>query len=216
MPVNCQDVGLDGMNDQDEQTKFAPVVQQIKGQLNAQAATTIAADPSSDDYQYYQGAALDQARAGILDRYSKYNGTDGNSKTAQQSQAELGLQNSASTSLPDGEDINRDNNMSQEDSYFQYKVSMRPADMVVGQNYISDKVTAQVKLPNGTTQAVNWYQFRIPISDYQSKVGNIQDFKAIRFMRMFMTNFADTAVLRFATLELVRGEWRAFNTEKIR
>ncbi|QTE40548.2 cell surface protein SprA [Mucilaginibacter gossypii] len=209
-----QDVGLDGMNDQDEQTKFAPVVQQIKGQLNAQAATTIAADPSSDDYQYYQGAALDQARAGILDRYSKYNGTDGNSKTAQQSQAELGLQNSASTSLPDGEDINRDNNMSQEDSYFQYKVSMRPADMVVGQNYISDKVTAQVKLPNGTTQAVNWYQFRIPISDYQSKVGNIQDFKAIRFMRMFMTNFADTAVLRFATLELVRGEWRAFNTEK--
>ncbi|HEX8018350.1 cell surface protein SprA, partial [Mucilaginibacter sp.] len=76
------------------------------------------------------------------------------------------------------------------------------------------KVTAQVKLPNGTTQAVNWYQFRIPITDYQSKVGNIQDFKAIRFMRMFMTNFADTAVLRFATLELVRGEWRAFNTEK--
>ncbi|WPU99754.1 cell surface protein SprA [Mucilaginibacter sp. cycad4] len=209
-----QDVGLDGMNDQDEQTKFAPVVQQIKGQLNAQAATAIAADPSSDDYQYYQGPALDQARAGILERYSKYNGTDGNSKTAQQSQAELGLQNSASTSLPDGEDINRDNNMSQEDSYFQYKVSMRPADMVVGQNYISDKVTAQVKLPNGTTQAVNWYQFRIPITDYQSKVGNIQDFKAIRFMRMFMTNFADTAVLRFATLELVRGEWRAYNSEK--
>ena len=32
-------------------------------------------------------------------------------------------------------------------------------------------------------------------------------------MRMFMTNFADTAVLRFATLQLVRGEWRAFNTE---
>ncbi len=209
-----QDVGLDGLNDQDEQTKFAPVVQQIKGQLNAQAATAYTADPSSDDYQYYQGPALDQARAGILDRYSKYNGTDGNSKTAQQSQAELGLQNSASTSLPDGEDINRDNNMSQEDSYFQYKVSMRPADLVVGQNYISDKVTAQVKLPNGTTQAVNWYQFRIPITDYQSKVGNIQDFKAIRFMRMFMTNFADTAVLRFATLELVRGEWRAFNTEK--
>jgi cell surface protein SprA len=209
-----QDVGLDGMNDQDEQTKFAPVVQQIKGQLNAQAATAYAADPSTDDYQYYQGPALDQAHAGILDRYSKYNGTDGNSKTAQQSQAELGLQNSASTSLPDGEDINRDNNMSQEDSYFQYKVSMRPADMVVGQNYINDKVTAQVKLPNGTTQAVNWYQFRIPITDYQSKVGNIQDFKAIRFLRMFMTNFADTAILRFATLELVRGEWRAFNTEK--
>ena len=28
-----------------------------------------------------------------------------------------------------------------------------------------------------------------------------------------MTGFADTAILRFATLQLVRGEWRAFNTE---
>jgi cell surface protein SprA len=209
-----QDVGLDGLNDVDEQRKFAPVVQQVKGQLNAQAGNNFGADPSSDDYQYYQGQALDQARAGILDRYSKYNGTDGNSKTAEQSQADLGIQNSASTSLPDGEDINRDNNMSIEDSYFQYKVSVRPADMIVGQNFISDKVTASVKLANGSTQAVNWYQFRIPITGYQAKVGNIQDFKAIRFMRMFMTNFADTAVLRFATLQLVRGEWRTFNIER--
>lgn len=209
-----QDVGLDGLNDGGEQTKFAPIVQQVKGQLNAQAANSFAADPSSDDYQYYQGRELDQARAGILDRYSKFNGTDGNSKTAEQSQAELGIQNSASTSLPDGEDINRDNNMSQEDSYFQYKVSMRPGDMIVGQNYISDKITASVKLANGTTQMVNWYQFRIPITDYQTKVGNIQDFKAIRFMRMFMTNFADTTIMRFATLQLVRGEWRTYNIEK--
>ncbi|WP_370580810.1 cell surface protein SprA [Mucilaginibacter sp. FT3.2] len=209
-----QDVGLDGLNDVDEQRKFAPIVTQVKGQLSAQAATTFANDPSSDDYQYYQGAALDQARASILDRYSRYNGTDGNSKTSAQSQAELGIPNSASTSLPDGEDINRDNNMSQEDAYFQYRVSIRPGDMVVGQNNISDKVTASVKLPNGTTQSVNWYQFRIPINGYESKVGNIEDFKAIRFMRMFMTNFADTSILRFATLELVRGEWRAFNTER--
>lgn len=209
-----QDVGLDGLNDKDEAVKFAPIVNQVKGQLNAQAANAFSADPSSDDYQYYQGKQLDDAKAGILDRYSRYNGTDGNSKTTEQSQAELGIQNSASTSLPDGEDINRDNNMSQEDAYFQYKVSIRPADMIVGQNNISDKVTASVKLPNGTTQLVNWYQFRIPITNYESKVGNIQDFKAIRFMRMFMTNFADTAILRFATLQLVRGEWRAFNVER--
>ncbi|RYF48144.1 MAG: cell surface protein SprA, partial [Cytophagaceae bacterium] len=145
--------------------------------------------------------------------YSRYNGTDGNSKTAEQSQAELGIQTSASTSLPDGEDINRDNNMSQTDEYFQYRVSIRPQDMVIGQNFINDKITSNIKLPNGTTQAVTWYQFRVPINEYQSKVGNIQDFKAIRFMRMFMTNFADTSILRFATLQLVRGEWRTFNAE---
>jgi cell surface protein SprA len=208
-----QDIGLDGLNDTDEQSKFASVVNQVKAVLSPQAATAFTADPSTDDYRYYQGPELDQARAGILERYSRYNGTEGNSKTAEQSQAELGLQTSASTSLPDGEDINKDNNMSQTDEYFQYKVSIRPQDMLVGQNYISDKVTSNVKLANGQTEAVTWYQFRIPVTDYQSKVGNIQDFKAIRFMRMFMTNFADTSVLRFATLQLVRGEWRSFNAE---
>jgi len=208
-----QDIGLDGLNDADENTKFSSFVNQAKAVLSPLAASTLTTDPSSDNYRYYQGPELDQARAGILDRYSRYNGTDGNSKTAEQSQAELGLQTSASTSLPDGEDINRDNNMSQTDEYFQYRVSIRPQDMMVGQNYISDKVTSNVKLANGTTQPVTWYQFRIPINDYQSKVGNIQDFKAIRFMRMFMTNFADTSVLRFATLQLVRGEWRSFNVE---
>nr|WP_261382295.1 cell surface protein SprA [Mucilaginibacter achroorhodeus] len=208
-----QDIGLDGLNDADEKTKFAPMLQQTQGVLNPQAAQILNADPSSDNYQYYQGAALDQARAGILERYSKYNGTEGNSKTAEQSQAELGIQTSASTSLPDGEDINRDNNMSQADEYYQYRVSIRPQDMVVGQNFINDKITANVKLPNGETQSVTWYQFRVPITEYSSKVGNIQDFKAIRFMRMFMTNFADTAVLRFATLQLASSEWRTFNAE---
>lgn len=208
-----QDIGLDGLNDAGEQTKFAPFVNQVKNTLTPQAATALANDPSSDNYQYYQGPQLDQNRAGILQRYSRYNGTEGNSKTAEQSQAELGLSTSASTSLPDGEDLNRDNSMSQADEYFQYKVSVRPQDMVIGQNYINDKVTSQVKLADGTTQNVSWYQFRVPIAAYTSKEGNIQDFKAIRYMRMFMTNFADTAVLRMGTLQLVRGEWRTYNVE---
>ncbi|MDB5009941.1 MAG: cell surface protein SprA, partial [Mucilaginibacter sp.] len=208
-----QDVGLDGLGDVDERAKFTAIVQQIKGQTTPQAYSSFSNDPSSDDFQYYQGPQLDQAKAGILQRYSMYNGTDGNSKTSAQSQAQLGLSTSASTSLPDGEDIDHDNNMSQDDQYFQYKVSMRPKDLVVGQNFVNDKVTAQVKLANGATQSVTWYQFRIPITNYQSAVGGIQDFKAIRFMRMFMTSFADTAVLRFAELQLTRGDWRVYNTE---
>ncbi|HEY9535787.1 MAG TPA: cell surface protein SprA, partial [Mucilaginibacter sp.] len=208
-----QDVGLDGLNDADEQAKFAPVVNQAKATLNPGAANALATDPSSDDYQYYLGPEQDASKADILKRYSKYNGNESNSKTAEQSQALLGLQTSANTSLPDGEDIDRDNNMSQDDQYFQYKVSMRPQDLVVGQNFVNDKITSQVKLANGTTQSVSWYQFRIPITAYQEAVGGIQDFKAIRYMRMFMTNFADTAILRFATMQLVKGDWRAFNTE---
>ncbi len=208
-----QDVGLDGLNDDEEKTKFATVVNQIRAEVNPQAAAAFASDPSSDDYQYYEGPQLDQVQAGILQRYSKYNGTESNSKTSEQSQAALGIATSAATSLPDAEDVDRDNNMNQDDEYFQYKVSIRPQDLVVGQNFVNDKVTSVVKLANGQTQSVTWYQFRIPINNYQSAVGNIQDFKSIRFIRMFMTNFADTAILRMATLQLVRGDWRAFNTE---
>ena len=204
-----QDVGLDGLNSTDERQFFAPFL----SQLNPQAATQLQNDPSSDDFQYYRGSDLDNSNAGILKRYERYNGPEGNSKTNEQSQAELGIDNSASTSLPDGEDINRDNNSSLADEYFQYKVSIRPQDMIVGQNYITDKVTSTVKLPNGLSQQVSWYQFKIPIAQYQQKVGNIQDFKSIRFARMFMTDFADTTILRMAKLQLVRGEWRRYNSE---
>jgi len=208
-----QDVGLDGLSDASEKTKFATVVNQIKSQVNSTAAAEIVNDPSSDDYTYYRGPALDQANAGILKRYENYNGTEGNSKTSQQSSQDLGIDNSASTSLPDGEDVNRDNNMTQSDEYFQYKVSMRKGDLQIGRNYVTDAVTTQVKLANGQTTPVTWYQIRIPLSDYQQKVGDIQDFKSIRFFRMFLTNFADTTVLRFGKIQLVRGEWRKYNSE---
>ncbi|TKC04162.1 cell surface protein SprA [Pedobacter frigoris] len=206
-----QDIGLDGLSNADEKTKFATIINQIKAQLNPDAAAELDKDPSSDDYSYYRSRDLDQANAGILKRYQRYNGPEGNSKTPQQSQEDFGVDNSASTSLPDGEDINRDNNMTQSDEYFQYRVSMRPGDLMVGQNFVTDKITSQVKLANGQTQPVTWYQIRIPLAQYQQKVGNIQDFKSIRFVRMFMTNFADTTVLRFGKIQLVRGEWRQYN-----
>jgi len=209
-----QDVGIDGISDTEERQQFSGFLSQATGQLNAQAAADLNADPASDDYHYYRGNDLDNINAGILKRYELYNGTEGNSKTSEQSLAETGIANTASTSLPDGEDINRDNNSSLADEYFQYKVSIRPQDLVVGQNNITDKVTSSVKLANGNTQQVSWYQFKIPINSPQSKLGNIQDFKSIRFIRMFMTDFADTAILRMAKLQLVRGEWRSFNAEK--
>lgn len=208
-----QDVGLDGLSDQNELIKYQSIVTQVTAQLSTLAANQFKNDPSSDDFIYYRGNQLDQQNAGILKRYENINGTEGNSKTAQQSLDAVGIENAASTALPDGEDINRDNNQTKSDEYFEYKVSMRPQDLLVGQNFITDKVSANVTLANGTKQTVNWYQFKVPIAQYKNKIGNIQDFKSIRFMRMYMTNFADTTVLRLARLQLVRGEWRKFNVE---
>ena len=209
----AQDIGLDGLSDKDELIKYQTIVNTVTSQLNTIAANKFKTDPASDDFVYYRGTQLDEQNAGILKRYENFNGTEGNSKTSQQSLDAVGIENAASTALPDGEDINRDNNQTKSDEYYEYKISMRPQDLLVGQNFITDKVSSTVTLANGTKETVNWYQFKVPITQYINKVGNIQDFKSIRFMRMFMTNFADTAVLRMAKLQLVRGDWRRYNSE---
>ncbi len=206
-----QDAGIDGLGDNDERSHFGSFVNQMRAVLSAPAAEELVSDPSSDNFRYFRGGNMEAQNPGILKRYEKYNGPEGNSKTPQQAREELGLENAASTALPDGEDLNRDNNMSVTDEFFEYKVSVRPQDMQVGHNFITDKVSSSVKLANGSSQEVSWYQFRIPISAYNGKVGNIDNFKSIRFIRMFMTNFADTSILRMARLQLVRGEWRTYN-----
>jgi cell surface protein SprA len=85
----------------------------------------------------------------------------------------------------------------------------------VGRNYIVDKREPNEKdlytTANGDIRKADWYLFRIPINEYDQAVGGIQDFKTIRFMRMFLTNCPDSIILRFARLELVRGEWRQYN-----
>ena len=75
---------------------------------------------------------------------------------------------------------------------------------------MTDKVQAKVKLANGNESEVAWYQFKIPVREYENRIGYIQDFKSIRFVRMFLRDFDRPLFLRFATLALVRGEWRRY------
>lgn len=205
-----QDIGLDGLADADERGFHSDFLSRMQGLLMPEATQELTNDPSGDNFQYFRGPELDGQNAGILKRYERFNGPEGNSKTPEQS---VGVETSASTLLPDGEDINRDNNMNEAEEYYQYRISLRPQDMQVGQNFISDMHTAEVELRNGRKEQVKWYQFRIPLTQFEDRVGDIRDFKSIRFVRMFMTDFADTAVVRLAQLQLVRGEWRRYNSE---
>lgn len=59
---------------------------------------------------------------------------------------------------------------------------------------------------NGETQVAIWYQFTIPLNQYERKVGAVSDFSNIRYVRIFMTGFKGTTHLRFATLELTPGD----------
>ena len=120
-----------------------------------------------------------------------------------------GVQSTA-TSQPDGEDINRDNNMDVGENYFQYKVLLKPGNMVVGQNYITDMQKSPVRFANNTTGEVKWYQFKIPVKSPERIIGEV-DLQNIRFIRMFMKNFEKPVVCRFGKLEFLRGEWRRYN-----
>ncbi len=203
-----QDVGLDGLRDQDEETFFSDYLQKSLLLTNPDAYQKILKDPSGDDFHYFRGSDYDSQQLGILDRYKNYNGQEGNSPTSEMSSESYPTSGST---LPDMEDINRDNTLSETESYYQYKVSMRPGDMKVGSNYVVDEIEYEATLANGTKSKVKWYQFKIPITDYQKVVGPIKDFKSIRFMRMFLKDFSEPVIMRFAKLDLVRAEWRKYN-----
>ena len=205
-----QDVGLDGLNDEEERSFFSDYLDSIANLhgTGSQAYQQAYDDPSHDNFHYFRGSDLDRDRISILDRYKNYNGMQENSPTAEQSDESYPTTGST---LPDVEDINRDNTLSEKESYYEYRVDLNPGSLQVGQNYITDKVTHESKFANGTTSRVNWYQFRIPINDWDNKTGGIQDFRSIRFMRMYLRGFDRPVILRFAKLDLVRSEWRRYH-----
>lgn len=210
-----QDVGLDGLGDDDEVLFFNDYLEQLRNQYGESSKIYQDAlnDPSNDNFRYYRSSIYDAAETGILDRYKRINNPEGNSPASGQPTPDGIIEDypTAGQIQPNGEDINNDYTLNENESYYQYRISLRPQDLEVGYNFITDKVTYNARLENGERSEVNWYQFKVPIDEYEKVVGNIQDFKSIRFMRMFMKGFRDTTILRFATLELVRGEWRRYN-----
>ncbi len=198
-----QDVGYDGLDNEREREHFSAYINQISVDPDTRAA--ILADPSNDDFRHFRDAYYESTQAPVLSRYKAYNNPQGNSPI-----------NDASTNIaqggnirPESEDINRDNTLNESEDYFQYRIDLKP-DMEVGTNYIINKQVSQVRLPNGQYADETWYQFKVPIRDYHHKVGNISDFRSIRFMRLFLHGFEDSVILRFARLELGRNNWRRY------
>jgi len=209
-----QDAGYDGLRNIDEQTFFdTSYLQRIINRYgaNSQAYKSALIDPSADDFHYFRGDDYDNDPqfSSILERYKKYNGTEGNSPAAEQTNVNYMPQ---STTLPNIEDINKDNTLSESERYYQYVVNLRRDQMVPGSNYITNVYTAtDIPLADGNRGTVKWYQFKIPIRTPDKVIGNITDFTSIRFMRLFFRGFERPIVCRFATLELSRGEWRKYN-----
>ncbi|MEA3443541.1 MAG: cell surface protein SprA, partial [Bacteroidota bacterium] len=210
-----QDVGFDGLSSEfgDEQSFFADYLEQIDslysiGEINQEVYEQIYDDPSNDDYHYFRGGDYDSQLLSILDRYKKFNNNEGNSPASEQSDEDYPT---TATTIPDVEDINHDNTLSEVESYYQYVIPITYQNLRHDRKYINDIVKATVNLKNGKQGEVKWYQFKVPIYEPDQVVGSISDFKSIRFLRMFLHNFEDEVVLRFARMDLVRGEWRKYN-----
>ena len=199
-----QDVGLDGLDSDNETSfeEFTTFLNNVSNQVTNQVARdAILSDPSGDDFTYYLDFP-DQVQ--ILERYKNFNGMENNSPVAG------GGANfaTAATNIPDNEDLNIDNTISDQEGYYQYRIPLRPGELRVGNGYIIDQITTN--RTNAEEEEVTWYLFRIPIREPDNVVGNIDGFKSIRFLRMFMTNFREPVVLRFAQFQIVANQWRTF------
>lgn len=191
-----QDIGLDGLDDVGE----ALIYDAYSGE----------ADPAADNYQYFLNADGD-----VLNRYKNYNGTQGNSPIA------VSDTNRGSTTVPDVEDINRDQTMNTIDNYYQFRIPLQAGLGTASQTYITDVRDVQgLETPDGGTINARWIQFKIPISEFNKSPDAtvtpdekipLNDLRSIRFIRMYMTGFSEPTVLRFATLDLIRGDWRRYN-----
>ena len=212
-----QDVGLNGLSTAEE-LEYPAYKTFLENLRNSDISTDVIKrmeldrfspfkDPAGDNFHHYRGTDFDNERASILRRYKRFNGTEGNSIASEDSSEGFDI---AAKITPDVEDINQDNTMNETERYWEYKVDISPDGLKrVGENYIVDKRTAVVRLRNDKDATVAWYQFKIPISAGE-KVNGISDFKSIRFMRMYLTHFSDSVVLRFGTFDLVRGSWRTY------
>ncbi len=217
-----QDLGLDGLNDDMEKTwpAYKAFVDTLRNKVTPDVLSRWSRDPFSpindpagDNFHFYRGTDFDEQEVPILDRYKHYNGTQGNSPSTEQQTERYGT---AATTIPDVEDINQDNTLNEYEKYYEYKIILAPHMMEVGKQHIAEKKIRKVTLRNGETVDVTWYQFKIPLrgdSATMKRIGTIRNWKSIRFMRMYMTGFQHETYLRFATMDLVRGEWRQYTRD---
>ena len=204
-----QDVGLNGLTSEEERSwpAYASYLNQIKSKVRPEVFQSFYDDPAADTYHYYRGSDYDDLKLSVLDRYRKYNGTEGNSPNSAESGSRY---DQSARTTPDVEDANSDYTMDEYEKFFQYRISLRPSDLEIGKNYISDRREVKVKLRNGNTETVNWYCFRIPLTDYEKTEGGIRDFSSIRFMRIYLTGFSEEVHVRFGSLELMTSQWRNY------
>lgn len=203
-----QDVGLDGMTDDEERQKFARFLDALRPNLNPTAFQRFQDDPAGDNFRFFISPEFNQTGAKLLERYKDYNNTQNNSPD----NANAGAIIASSYTVPDNEDLNKNNTLNDLEEFFQYEMNFNPNNMQVGSNFIANAIDVDITDQNGnrTGETVKWYLIRIPLRESFTAFGGIRDFKSIRFLRMYLTGWRQPVVLRMAQMQLVASQWRPF------
>ncbi len=213
---NEQDLGFDGLSDSAEVVHYNQYVSALEdaataGNLNQNALEEILADVSNDNFTHHRDYA---SGTSVRERYSKFNGTQGNSRDQNDDNTSgdiNGFSNESNRGNPDDEDLDRNNSLNETEAYFEYRIPVE-GDGFGGielNEFITDVEPGRTF---GGVEA-NWYRFKIPLAQPTGTVGGISDFRAIRFFRMYMTGFAAPRTFRFARLELISNRWRRYTRE---
>jgi cell surface protein SprA len=95
--------------------------------------------------------------------------------------------------LPDTEDLNKNGSVDLLNSYFRYEISL------------DTNAAANPFISGGGSNG--WYQYRIPLKENSSFVGN-PTLSNVEFIRLFVTGVNEMVHLRFAEFNLVGSQWQ--------
>ncbi|MCW1964640.1 cell surface protein SprA [Chryseobacterium viscerum] len=193
-----QDAGYDGLTSDQEAMRF--------GNTFVNPVTNIA-DPAVDDFVFYLSDKFTGSQAAsVVERYKYFRNPEGNS--------EANSLNVASQT-PDAEDINKDYNLDQTENYNQYVIKLDQPSLALGGNNIVDVKTVKATFQNGQTADVKWFLFRIPVANYDKAEGTADPsvLNNVRFARLMLAGFDQTSTLRFGTMDLVRSDWRKYDSK---
>ncbi len=198
------DVGLDGapntggFDNQNEHTLFGDFIQSVKATygVGSKMYQQVSNDPSNDDYVYYGESEV--SNLPLQKRfYRLYGHTDGNTPANTDDSRAL-------TNRPNTEGLITPSIVQLTNAYFQYEIAFNPADfdeLEPGNSFIVDKI-------EGERQSDRWYKIRIPLDEWTRKIGNIDGFQNVSYIRFWMSGYEKPFTLRFATFELVGSQWR--------
>ena len=206
----AQDVGLDGYNDAGERQKFEYYLNSLTNRVTPAVEQAIRNDPSNDNFFHFRDFPDGTP---ISKRYDRYFGLEGNTPINQGQS----LTRSATT-VPDGEDLDGDRTVNETESYFEYRVPIVYDPNEAGGRGMNLNDNPFITEGRVSESGRVYYRFRIPLNLLDSdpnfrRVGGIRDFRSIRFMRMYLTGFQKPVNMRFATLELVRSQWRRYSRQ---